>query len=131
MLFEICKDRGPSTKANPTDKSPEDIENYMEQLAISKAREDHANKTLIKSQVKWTNFCREILDTCKSLIDKYDASQKNPAIIEETMEKLINYEKMLPSDDDYPEDNEIKYIPEEIEQGEYLFNRNLYRSLGN
>ena len=67
----------------------------QQDVSLLKAEVEHARETLIKSQAKWTNFCRGILELSKMLVRESKSSQKNERRIKEAAEKIAEYDKVL------------------------------------
>jgi len=71
------------------------VSKQQQDVSLLKAEVEHARETLIKSQAKWTNFCRGILELSKMLVRESKSSQKNERRIKEAAEKIAEYDKVL------------------------------------
>lgn len=83
------------------------------ELAAVRAKEEYARKTLIESQAKWTNFCRNILAISRSLINSYGSAQPNAAaVLSDAAGKIRMYEQIMSVNESDLKDIEGHYSAE-------------------
>lgn len=64
-------------------------------MAALKAEAEHTREIFIRSQAKWTSFCRSILELSKSLINEQRQPQRDERRIKEVVERMAEYDRLL------------------------------------
>eukprot|EP00826_Nyctotherus_ovalis_P016892 TRINITY_DN1492_c0_g1_i18.p2 TRINITY_DN1492_c0_g1~~TRINITY_DN1492_c0_g1_i18.p2 ORF type:complete len:112 (-),score=32.13 TRINITY_DN1492_c0_g1_i18:816-1151(-) len=64
-------------------------------MAALRAEAEYTREKFLRSQAKWTSFCRSILELSKSLISEQRLPQRNERRMKEVVEKIAEYDKLL------------------------------------